>query len=120
MKGVKVNNAKLHRIIDGDTFQIYLPVCCFESIFTCRLNGVDTPELHSKDENEKKNANNVKEYVETMLSTQKFSITCGEFDKYGRILCDIFLQLDDKTISLADILISKKYAISYSGGKKQK
>lgn len=125
MEGKKVEKAKLHRVIDGDTYEIYLPVCCFEYIFKCRLAGIDTPELHPKTKltpseeekleisSEKEKAEQVKEYVKELLIKHPFNIKCGKFDKYGRVLCDIDLLLNDKLVSLASILIAKDYAKKY-------
>ena len=133
MEGKKVEKAKLHRVIDGDTYEIYLPVCCFEYIFKCRLAGIDTPELHprsssklqptqieeEKMKKEKEKAEQVKEYVNTLLTSHSFTITCGKFDKYGRVLCDIDVLFDDKLVSLSSILIAKEYAKKYDGKTKE-
>jgi hypothetical protein len=46
---------------------------------------------------------------------------CGEFDKYGRLLVDIYI-LDDqqnKIINISDYLIENNYAFKYTGGTKE-
>jgi len=42
-------------------------------------------------------------------------IECLEFDKYGRLLANVFF---DKTKNIADILVSEKLAYRYDGGTK--
>lgn len=112
MKDVRVENAKLYRVIDGDTYEIYLPVCCKEYIFKCRLEKINTFELQSSDENEKHLAQLAKSYVEEILKN-KFNILCKSFDKYGRVLCKIDVWIDEKYISLSELLMIKNYAKLY-------
>lgn len=115
LDGVKTKGVLLN-IYDGDTFTLLLPVCCKEYAFSCRLNGIDTPEIRTKNRLEKKQAKLVKEYVKNILETTPFEVHCGDFDKYGRILCEIIF--DDGT-SLSSHLIEKGFAYKYTGGKKK-
>ncbi len=45
-------------------------------------------------------------------------IKCGEFDKYGRLLVELYT--DSSNISINDLLINKKLAVRYEGGTKEK
>ena len=45
-------------------------------------------------------------------------IECFDFDKYGRLLVNVWNMVDEKSIN--DIMIEEGYAKSYDGGKKTK
>lgn len=80
--------AKVGRVIDGDTvvmeidlgFKIY-------HVMSCRLAGVNAPELNSKDEATKAAAVASKEYLMSLLPVGKeITIESTRLDKYGRAL----------------------------------
>lgn len=101
---------------DGDTFKLLLPVCCKKYIFSCRLFGIDTPEIRSKDLEVKKKAKEVKHFVYDLMKNKKFNVKCYKFDKYGRVLCDISFPEDNT--SLREVLLDKEYGYEYFGGKR--
>ena len=84
--------------------------------WTCRLNGIDTPEIRTSNTEEKKFGFKVRDIVREKILNKKFNILCYSFDKYGRLLVDLYLNEKD---TLNDWLINNKYAFSYDGGKKQ-
>ena len=105
-------------IYDGDTFKLELPICCMRFIFSCRLLGVDTAEMRTKNLDEKAVAIEAKEYVRKLLSENEFQVVCDGLDKYGRVLCDIvFPTLENKT--LTDFVVEQNYGYRYDGGTKQ-
>jgi endonuclease YncB( thermonuclease family) len=137
---------KVVECYDADTCKIVLPIQNNLYKFTCRLNGIDTPEMKPKKdkpnrENEimwaKKaraellglicpkstssfeNLDIKKDEVINILQSNKRSICvkCLEFDKYGRLLVELY---DDEKLekSYNNILIEKDLAVSYDGGKK--
>jgi endonuclease YncB( thermonuclease family) len=111
--------AKCVKVYDGDTitavFAIKTDEPCFK--FSIRLAGVDTPEMRSHDENEKKMAIEARDFVRGRILDKLITIKCGKFDKYGRLLGDIY-QLDcEKSINTC--LIEKGYANAYDGGTKK-
>ena len=116
LNGVETINPSIVKVYDGDTLNIALPVCCQHYIFKCRLNNLDAPEIRSKNAQEKKLAYQVRDYVKELLTTNEFKVCCLGFDKYGRVLCDIYILPTNE--SLADHLINKGYAYTYNGGKK--
>ena len=120
LNGLKTSEAQLHSVYDGDTLRLILPVCCKKYIFSCRLNGLDTPEIRSKNVEEKSLAYKVRDYVRELLKDTPFRVECLKFDKYGRVLCNVFININDVDVSLAQHLIDKKYAYAYDGGKKIK
>jgi len=105
------------KFIDGDTVDIVLDlgfgVYRRERI---RLNRINTPELNSKNELEKKLALEAKEYVSIWLVNQKqVKIKTFKDDKYGRLLGEFY---GDNDICLNDHLIDKGYAWEYFGDVK--
>jgi endonuclease YncB( thermonuclease family) len=135
---------KVVECYDADTCKIVLPVQNSFYKFTCRLNGIDTPEMKPrKDKPNRENEmiwakkargellrliclNNScfdnldikKEEVNNMLENNKrlIIVKCLEFDKYGRLLVELFG--DDKNKSFNNILVEKNLAVNYDGGKK--
>jgi endonuclease YncB( thermonuclease family) len=45
-------------------------------------------------------------------------IRCGKFDKYGRLLGDIFINKKDK-ISVNELMVANGYGYKYHGGTKK-
>ena len=113
--------------------------------FTCRLNGIDAPEmkpLKSKNNRENEilmakkaraellklicpnseefdNLDIKKEDIIKELSKNKqlIKVKCCEFDKYGRLLVELY-SIDDNTESFNKKIINKHLAVEYDGGKK--
>lgn len=104
------------KVYDGDTFTIAKKMGNVWYKFQVRVNGIDCPEIKSKDQNEKRIALQVKEYVASMILRKQVIVKNIQKDKYGRLLSDVFI--DD--INLAQHLLQKHYAVSYDGGTKMK
>jgi endonuclease YncB( thermonuclease family) len=108
--------AKVLRILDGDTI-----IVCFYYIdkklyrWRCRLEGLDTAEVSSKNERIKGFALSIKNKLKDMILFKDVVLRCGEFDKYGRILVTIF----SNDINVNEWLLKKKYAVPYTGGTKK-
>jgi len=133
-------------LYDGDTMSMALPVLNTFYKFTCRLNGIDTPEI--KPRKDKPNRDNEivwakkaraellklvtqdestffdnldlkKEEIIQKLQENRNLVTvkCLEFDKYGRLLVELYSsKTGDKSFS--NCLVDKNLAVSYDGGKK--
>lgn len=110
-------NAKIVKVYDGDTVHAVFEVFGKYHRFVCRIAHVDTPEIRTKDENEKKRGYEVKSKLSELILDQIFILHCCEFDKYGRLLIELTLPSGEK---LHNWLISNKYAKSYEGGTKDK
>jgi len=110
---------KCINVYDGDTITVILKPDGFPDFFKfkIRLDGIDAPEIRTKNDVEKQNAILVRDFLRSMILNKIINIKCGKYDKYGRILATIKLQDSEKTIN--DILIEKKYAIKYDGGTKK-
>jgi len=108
-------NAKLLRVIDGDT--VALSVDLGFNVWvneTFRLARIDTPELRSKDENERVAAKEAKQFVVAYF--EKNSGLCvvrtskGK-GKYGRWIAEIFYP--NGSNHLNEMLLEKGLAKAY-------
>jgi len=134
--------ARLVDIHDGDTIKVVIPLFNNFYKFNVRLNGIDTCELKSHNMENKNKAiqarNKICELInekwknkkEFKLDTQKeikeylnsfvclVYIKCYDFDKYGRLLADVYINYDNPIIHLSDILLNENLAYKYDGGTK--
>lgn len=126
--------AKVISVKDGDTIVLVIPFLNTFFKFDCRLNNIDTCEIHSSNIKIKEKGLQAKCKVIELLSKQKVEetvskkyienifdincclvwIKCYDFDKYGRLLIDVYLD-DNKDKSISDILLEEKLAYSYHG-----
>lgn len=105
-------NATVLRVIDGDTVKLNIDLG-FRVYFkaNCRLNGLNTKELNSKDSDERELANKAKEYLESLMPVNKsVKIESKSLDKYGRPLIELYV--DDLHIN--ELLLKEELAISYT------
>lgn len=146
---------------DADTCKINIILNEKLVKYTCRLYGIDTPEMKPKKDIENRDeeimkAHKAKNYLlsqilhnkklnldkkyskketQKMLAENKHLVTvkCGEFDKYGRLLAEIY-EYNNDTMSLTgsqtggskskhksynEMLIKSGYAYAYFGGTKK-
>ena len=138
LNGVKTSG-KIVEIYDGDTCKIVLLNNNVLQKFNCRINGIDTPEMKPplnkpNREIEIKNAYRCRNrliQLSTTINTDVDSdikkvsldtnikivyVECLEFDKYGRLLVNIYEK--EKSLSYNDILINEGFAKKYNGGTK--
>lgn len=132
-----VTNGRLMNVIDGDTTVCILPITIGESEcflkFNCRLNGIDTYEMHSTDPHLRELAIKGKNFVIYTLTGQQninpkdlkqylvnnivfIKLKCYKLDKYGRLLVDILLDNDN---TLSQELINNNLGYIYHGDKKK-
>ena len=112
----EIKEAKVVSVYDGDTIKVVFPLANKLYKWNCRLEHIDTPELRTKNENEKKYGYIVRDKLREKILNKVVYIKCNDFDKYGRLLIEI-LQNDDVTIN--QWLIDNQYAFKYDGGTKQ-
>lgn len=126
---------RLVDIIDGDSLIIILPLFGSYYKYNVRIMGIDTCEIKSKNEANKRLAlearcellrlvtndwsyissipkNDIRKIVDTSLII--VDLQCYDFDKYGRLLADIYFN----DISLSKHLLDKKLAYAYTGHTK--
>ena len=106
--------AKVVSVYDGDTIKVVFPLNGVLYKWNCRLIGIDTPELRTRDDNEKRYGYFVRDNLRYRILDKVVSVTCGELDKYGRLLTTI--SIDGNNIN--EWLIAMNYAFKYDGGTK--
>jgi micrococcal nuclease len=106
--------AEVVRVIDGDT--IVLNIDLGFKVFwkvSCRLHGINCPELHSSNSEERLRANASKEYtVSKALVGSSVLIESVSLDKYGRPLVEVYYG-EEFLNHLNDELLVNKLAVPY-------
>ena len=119
--------AKCVKCFDGDSIHIVLLIHGAYKRFKCRMNGIDTPSLYASNPLEKQHARNARDFLAKNILDKLVYVHCGEFDKYGRLLVDVYTY-DKNTFenehlqfknSINHLLIAHGYAKSYNGCKKE-
>ena len=113
--------AKLDRVVDGDTCDAMIDLG-FNTWVKKRIRfmGVDTWESRTRDLDEKKKGLAAKAYTKHILENSdggKFALRSYGVGKYGRVLGELFVKGETK--SLNDLLIENGHAYKYEGGKKK-
>tara|TARA_B100001248_G_C27374210_1_gene453292 strand:- start:1278 stop:1769 length:492 start_codon:yes stop_codon:yes gene_type:complete len=112
------NEEKLGKVVsvyDGDTIKIVFPLHDKLYKWNCRLGRVDTPELRTRNELEKKFGYEVRDKLREKILNKLVNVKCGDFDKYGRLLTEIYIENE----SVNQWLIDNEYAFEYDGGTKK-
>lgn len=111
--------AKCVYVYDGDTIHVVFKMPnsneCFKWVI--RLMGIDTPEMKSKNANEKAKAVQTRDFLKGKILDKIIIVDCLDFDKYGRLLGNIFVEGEE--ISMNQQLINGGYAKAYDGGTKE-
>lgn len=119
----EVFNAKVIKVLDGDTITIGFFYKNLPIKINLRIYGIDSPEIHPNkntpnQELHSKCGNIVKNIVEKLLLNKIILVkTANKKDKYGRLLATIILT-DNNNLDIAKYLIDKGYAYEYTGGSK--
>ena len=115
-----VYNARLIRVVDGDTADAWID-CGFNISVKKRIRfmGVDTWECRTRNLEEKALGLKAKAYTTEMLERNegKFLVKSHGVGKYGRLLGELFVDGEDK--SLNDLLKENGHAYEYDGGTKK-
>ena len=115
-----IYNARLIRGVDGDTADAWID-CGFNISVKKRIRfvNVDTWESRTRNLEEKKLGLKAKKYTKEMLERNdgKFKVKSHGVGKYGRLLGEIFIDGEEK--SLNELLIENGHAYEYEGGKKK-
>jgi endonuclease YncB( thermonuclease family) len=112
-----ITGGQVIKVYDGDSITIagYLPMYNSPLFrFSVRLNGIDTPEIKGKNEDEKTAAKEARDALSKLILHKEIILKNVSTEKYGRILADVYL--DDLCVN--DWLINEHYAVKYDGGTK--
>lgn len=113
-----IENGMVIKVYDGDTITIAskLPYDTSPMYrFSVRLNGIDCPEIKTKNENEKKIAIIAKNTLSSMILNKQVHLKNCTTEKYGRILADVYT---DDGINLNELMIHNGLAVNYNGKTK--
>tara|TARA_S200002703_G_scaffold123383_1_gene109328 strand:+ start:2774 stop:3145 length:372 start_codon:yes stop_codon:yes gene_type:complete len=114
--------AKLLRVVDGDTADVMIDLG-FDTWVKARLRfkGVDTWEKRTRNLEEKAKGIAASEFTKKYMEMNdgQFVIQSYGKGKYGRVLAEIFIDIDGEETSLNKLLIENGHAYRYEGGKKQ-
>lgn len=130
--------ARVVDVYDADTMTVVMPFAGTYYRFSVRLAGIDSCEIKSKSLSLKMKAlaarNRVlqllglnvaleaglsRKEVRAMLESSVYTVwlVCGDFEKYGRVLGNVFQDTTSKK-SLSAILLDEGHAYAYTGGTK--
>lgn len=110
-----VYRAHVVRVYDGDTVTAVLDLgMSITRKCSCRLAGVDTPEIRTKVAGEKEAAYAARDRVRDLILDKWVTLqSTGKPDKYGRLIVRIWTD-DGQCVN--DLLIEEGHAIAYDGG----
>lgn len=109
--------AKAHHVYDGDTCKLSFFHRGEIITVSCRVKGIDTPELRTRDPEEKRAGYAARDYARRLLDNQIVGARLYRFDKYGRTLADIQLPTGE---DYAEKMIREGFGVAYNGGRKRK
>ena len=112
-------NAKLDRVVDGDTVDalVDLGFDTWKKV-RIRMMGMNAPESRTRDLEEKARGLAAKDRLAEILELEnegKFILQSHGVGKYGRCLGTLWV---DETVDVNKTLISEGHAVEYHGGKR--
>lgn len=119
----EINYGKVIKVYDGDTITIVTQLYNGDVSpkpelykFNVRILGIDTPELKTKIVGEKELGIKAKIALSDLILNKVVKLENVSYDKYGRILCNLFLD----NMNISEWLVSNNHAVLYNGGTKVK
>ena len=119
-------NAKLDRVVDGDTVDAVIDLGFNVHVKKrIRLAGINAPESRTRNKVEKKLGIAAKERLIDILdgAANCFELESQELGKYGRVLGRLHInKLAGKEtltqVCVNDLLVKEGHAVKYDGGKR--
>jgi len=116
----EITVAKCIKVYDGDTITIACGLPPYHPgnpvyRWSVRLRGIDSPEMRTKCASEKKCALLAKQAMAAQVLDQLVTLENVSYDKYGRVLADVFVG----GVNVTDALLAENLAVPYGGGTKQ-
>ena len=115
---------KVLKVYDGDTVTLGFKYSSKIYKKSCRLHGIDTPELRGSSPEEKSAAEKARDYLKSLIMDEVVIVDFLKNDKYGRPLVNIFIirprfwKFGKKLVSVNDLMLVE-HANDYDGGKKK-
>ena len=113
-----LKTGKVIKVYDGDTITIAskVPGLINSPIykFLVRLNGIDTPEMKTHNNDEKEIAIKARDALSEKIMGKVIRLENVQTEKYGRLLCEIYIG----DTHLNKWMIDQRYALEYDGGTK--
>lgn len=113
-----IDKGKVVKIYDGDTITIAAKLPYSSSPlyrFSVRLNGIDTPELHTKNLEEKEMAEKARDALKMQIMNKEVELKNTKTEKYGRLLADVYCE----NFYINEWLVNERFAVKYDGGTKK-
>mgnify|MGYP001167820678 CR=1 FL=1 len=114
-------SAEVLRVIDGDTLDCRIDLG-FDVWVKKRIRfyGINTPESRTRDLEEKKRGIAAKARVVDLLRGDegRFILISHGVGKYGRVLGEILIDVEDEVLNVKDVLIAEGHGVEYFGGKR--
>jgi len=113
-----IEGGRVIKVYDGDTITIASKLPFNDSPLyrlSVRLNGIDTPEIKGKSEDEKTAAKQARDALAVLILNKYVTLKNIQSEKYGRILADVYLG----ELHLNEWLLKERYAVKYDGGTKK-
>lgn len=113
---VRGTPAKCVKVYDGDTAHfVFAP---FENgqqyRFVCRMKGYNSAELKCGDDLvQKKQAIAARDELRSLILNKDVTIDTYGFDKYGRVLVDVFLR--ENGINVNEYMVTNDFGKKYDG-----
>lgn len=116
----KINHGRVIKVYDGDTITIAAKLENGGSKsdvyrFSVRLLGIDTPEMKSHYEAEKKLAKKAKEALSEQILGEMVTLENVSMEKYGRVLANVMY----KGRNMNEWMVQQGHAFKYDGGTKE-
>jgi len=118
LKGINTIG-KVVDVYDGDTCKVVIDYKNTLNRFDIRLRGYDSPEIKTSDLLEKEYALATKNILQKLILNKIVIVKFAEYDKYGRVLGDIYVNTGDDMLFVNEWMINSKLVTSYNGGKKE-
>lgn len=110
-----ISVAKVIKVYDGDTVTIASKIGEVVYKFQVRLNGIDTAELRGTTGNTQRMAQLAKEKLHNIIFNEPIELKNICYEKYGRILCDIYYH----DLHINQWMLDHHLAIPYDGKTKE-
>lgn len=113
-----INSGYVIKVYDGDTITVASKLPYSKSPmyrWSVRIRGIDTPELRTKNSEEKTIAKIAQRSLSDMILNKTVDLKNIDTGKYGRVLADVYY----KKINITEFMIVNRLAVPYFGKTKK-